>query len=115
VEWVAQLLQLQHAHATPSLRTTRTLGALDAAVAAGLLAEPDRDALAGAWQLAARIRDAVMLVRGRPSDVLPVSPAELSAVARLLGYGPGDARALLEDYRRAARRARSVMERVFYG
>jgi glutamate-ammonia-ligase adenylyltransferase len=115
VEWVAQLFQLRHACATPALRTTRTLDALDAAVTAGLLAEADRDVLAAAWQLAARIRDNLMLVRGRPSDVLPTSPPELSAVARLTGYGPGESRALLDDYRRSARRARSVMERVFYG
>jgi [glutamine synthetase] adenylyltransferase / [glutamine synthetase]-adenylyl-L-tyrosine phosphorylase len=115
VEWVAQLFQLRHAYATPALRTTRTLEALDAAVTAGLLAEADRDVLAAAWQLAARIRDNLMLVRGRPSDVLPTSPPELSAVARLTGYGPGESRALLDDYRRTARRARSVMERVFYG
>jgi [glutamine synthetase] adenylyltransferase / [glutamine synthetase]-adenylyl-L-tyrosine phosphorylase len=115
VEWVAQLFQLRHAYATPALRTIRTLGALDAAVTAGLMAEADRDVLAAAWQLAARIRDNLMLVRGRPSDVLPTSPPELSAVARLTGYGPGESRALLDDYRRSARRARSVMERVFYG
>jgi glutamate-ammonia-ligase adenylyltransferase len=115
VEWVAQLFQLRHACADPALRTTRTLDALDAAVAAGLLAAADRDVLAAAWQLAARIRDALMLVRGRPSDVVPTSPPELTAVARLMGYGPGESAALAEDYRRAARRSRSVMERVFYG
>ena len=34
VEWVAQLLQLQHGHEVPGLRTTRTLPALAAAVQA---------------------------------------------------------------------------------
>jgi glutamate-ammonia-ligase adenylyltransferase len=115
VEWVAQLFQLRHAYATPALRTTRTLDALDAAVTGDLLTAPDRDVLAAAWRLAARIRDSLMLVRGRPSDVLPTSHTELTAVARLMGYGPGESQALLDDYRRAARRARSVMERVFYG
>ena len=115
VEWVAQLLQLRHAYAVPPLRTARTLDALDAAVTAGLLAAADRDVLAAAWTLAARIRDALMLVRGRPSDVVPTSAPELTAVARLMGYAPGDSQALLDDYRRSARRARSVMERVFYG
>jgi glutamate-ammonia-ligase adenylyltransferase len=115
VEWVAQLFQLRHAYAAPALRTTRTLDALDAAVDAGLLAAADRDVLAASWKLAARIRDALMLSRGRPSDVVPTSSPELTAVARLMGYGPGESQTLLEDYRRAARRARSVMERVFYG
>ncbi len=71
VEWVVQLLQLQHAHAVPGLRTTRTMAGLAAAAGAGLVGESDAAALAAAWRLAARIRDAVVLVRGRPSDVLP--------------------------------------------
>jgi hypothetical protein len=32
-----------------------------------------------------------------------------------LFFLPGQERALEDDYRRAARRARTVMERVFYG
>jgi glutamate-ammonia-ligase adenylyltransferase len=114
VEWVAQLLQLRHAHEVPGLRTTRTLAALDAAVEAGLLDAEDARMLSDAWQLATRIRGVLMLVRGRPSDTLPTDHhRERSAVTRMLGYpGSGD---LLEDYRRCARRARGVVERVFYG
>ncbi|MFF4237045.1 bifunctional [glutamine synthetase] adenylyltransferase/[glutamine synthetase]-adenylyl-L-tyrosine phosphorylase [Actinomadura geliboluensis] len=114
VEWVAQLLQLQHAHDVPGLRTTRTLDALDAAVEARLLDAGDAEVLAESWCLATRIRGAVMLVRGRASDLLPTDHhRERSAVTRVLGYpGTGD---LLEDYRRCTRRARAVVDRVFYG
>jgi glutamate-ammonia-ligase adenylyltransferase len=116
VEWTVQLLQLRHAHALPALRTTRTGAAMAAAVQAGLLAAGDAAELTAAWELAARIRNAIMLVRGRPGDTLPAKHAELTAVARLLGYPPGDAaQALEQDYRRAARRARTVMEPLFYG
>jgi [glutamine synthetase] adenylyltransferase / [glutamine synthetase]-adenylyl-L-tyrosine phosphorylase len=116
VEWTVQLLQLQHAHALPALRTTRTDAAMAAAVQAGLLAADAAAELTAAWELAARIRNAIMLVRGRPGDTLPARHAELTAVARLLGYPPGDAaQALEQDYRRAARRARTVMEPLFYG
>ena len=116
VEWTIQLLQLQHAHAVPALRTTRTGPAMAAAVRDGLLAAGDAAALMAAWQLAARIRNAIVLVRGRPGDTLPTRHGELTAVARLLGYPPGDAaQALEQDYRRAARRARTVMESLFYG
>jgi glutamate-ammonia-ligase adenylyltransferase len=116
VEWAIQLLQLRHAHAVPALRTTRTCAAMAAAVDAGLLAEADANALITAWELASRIRNAIMLVNGRPADTLPVKHTELTAVARLLGYPPGDAAQSLEqDYRRAARRARAVMEPLFYG
>ncbi len=116
VEWAIQLLQLKHAHAVPALRTTRTGQAMAAAVHDGLLGADDAAALMAAWQLAARIRNAIVLVRGRPGDTLPTRHGELTAVARLLGYPPGDAaQALEQDYRRAARRARTVMEPLFYG
>jgi glutamate-ammonia-ligase adenylyltransferase len=116
VEWTVQLLQLQHAHAVPALRTTRTGAAMDAAVRAGLLTAAAAAELTAAWQLAARIRNAIVLVGGRPGDTLPARHAEATAVARLLGYPPGDAaQALEQDYRRAARRARTVMEPLFYG
>ena len=115
VEWVVQLLQLRHAHAIPALRTTRTLAALAAARDAGLVTAPDAEVLESAWRLATRIRNAVMLVRGRASDVVPTSQPELSGVARLLGYAPDSAQDLVQDYRRTARRARAVMERLFYG
>jgi glutamate-ammonia-ligase adenylyltransferase len=116
VEWTVQLLQLQHAHALPALRTTRTAAAMAAAVEGGLLAVGDAVELTAAWQLAARIRNAIVLVGGRPGDTLPARHTELTAVARLLGYPPGDAaQALEQDYRRAARRARAVMEPLFYG
>ena len=115
VEWVAQLLQLRHAYAVPALRTTRTLAALTAACEAGLIAAADAAVLTGAWLLASRIRDAVMLARGRGSDTLPSSPGELAVVARLLGYPPDGAQDLAQDWRRSGRQARAVMERLFYG
>jgi glutamate-ammonia-ligase adenylyltransferase len=116
VEWTVQLLQLRHAHALPGLRTTRTGAAMAAAVQAGLLPARDAGALMTAWELAARIRNAIVLVGGRPADTLPARHTELTAVARLLGYPPGDAaQALEQDYRRAARRARTAMEPLFYG
>jgi len=127
VEWTVQLLQLQHGAAVPALRTTKTLEALFAAVEAGLIAEADAAALSDSWELAARIRNAIMLVRGRADDALPSRHTELTAVARLLGYRPTGAasgggletvepaQALDDDWRRTARRARAVMERLFFG
>jgi len=122
VEWTVQLLQLRHAFAVPGLRTTRTLDALAAAVQAGLVTAADAATLSDAWRLATRIRNAVMLVRGRPGDMLPSRYRELTAVARLLGYkdsasawGDTSAQALEQEYRRTARHARAVMERLFYG
>ena len=115
VEWTVQLLQLRHARYEPTLRTTGTLPALDAARGAGLLDAADAATLARAWRLATRVRNAVVLVRGKPDDSLPRNGREVAGVAALVGYAPGDSGALVEDYRRVTRRARSVVERVFYG
>ncbi|OPG10367.1 bifunctional glutamine-synthetase adenylyltransferase/deadenyltransferase [Streptomyces sp. GKU 895] len=115
VEWTVQLLQLQHGWAEPGLRTTRTREALAAACAAGLISGEDAEILDEAWVLATRVRNAVMLVRGRAGDTFPTEPRELAAVGRYLGYGPGHAGDMLDAYRRTARRARGVVETLFYG
>ncbi|WAP60369.1 bifunctional [glutamine synthetase] adenylyltransferase/[glutamine synthetase]-adenylyl-L-tyrosine phosphorylase [Streptomyces sp. S465] len=115
VEWTVQLLQMRHGWAEPGLRTTRTRQALAAAHAAGLISTEDAQTLDEAWVLASRVRNAVMLVRGRPGDTFPTDVRELAAVGRYLGYGPGHVGEMLEDYRRTTRHARAVMERLFYG
>ncbi|MFF2859040.1 bifunctional [glutamine synthetase] adenylyltransferase/[glutamine synthetase]-adenylyl-L-tyrosine phosphorylase [Streptomyces rubiginosohelvolus] len=115
VEWTVQLLQMQHGWAEPGLRTTRTREALAAACAAELIPAEDAQTLDEAWVLAARVRNAVMLVRGRPGDTFPSDPRELAAVGRYLGYEPGHVGDMLDDYRRTTRRARAVVEERFYG
>ncbi|MEV0035615.1 bifunctional [glutamine synthetase] adenylyltransferase/[glutamine synthetase]-adenylyl-L-tyrosine phosphorylase [Streptomyces sp. NPDC050804] len=114
VEWTVQLLQLRHGWAEPGLRTTRTREALAAGRAAGLLSTEDAQILDDAWVLASRVRNGVMLVRGRPGDTFPSDGRELAAMGRYLGYGPGHVGDMLDDYRRTTRRARAVVERLLY-
>jgi glutamate-ammonia-ligase adenylyltransferase len=52
---------------------------------------------------------------GAPADVLPHDRQALAGVARVAGYPAGSGGVLEEDYLRTARRARAVVERVFYG
>jgi glutamate-ammonia-ligase adenylyltransferase len=111
VEWTIQLLQLRHAHAVPGLRTTRTLEALAAARDAGLVTTADAASLEAAWRLASRVRNALMLVRGRPGDQLPRHGVELAGVVAVLGAG--DPGAFVDEYLRTARRARAVVDRLF--
>ncbi|MFD7868302.1 bifunctional [glutamine synthetase] adenylyltransferase/[glutamine synthetase]-adenylyl-L-tyrosine phosphorylase [Streptomyces sp. NPDC057682] len=115
VEWTVQLLQMRHGWAEPGLRTTRTREALAAACAAELISGEDARTLDEAWVLATRVRNAVMLVRGRPGDTFPSVPRELTAVGRYLGYEAGHVGDMLDDYRRITRRARAVVEEMFYG
>ncbi|WP_328783269.1 bifunctional [glutamine synthetase] adenylyltransferase/[glutamine synthetase]-adenylyl-L-tyrosine phosphorylase [Streptomyces canus] len=115
VEWTVQLLQMRHGAGEPGLRTTRTRAALSAARVAGLISEEDTQVLDEAWVLATRVRNAVMLVRGRAGDTFPSETRELAAVGRYLGYEAGHVGDMLDDYRRTARRARGVVEELFYG
>ncbi len=115
VEWVVQLIQMQHGFEVPALRTTGTLGALDAAEQAGLLTPADVSVLQDAWRLATRVRNAQMLARDRASDMVPTDSRERALVAHLVGYPLTEPGLLEEDYRRVTRRARKVVERTFYG
>ncbi|MCR8671115.1 bifunctional [glutamine synthetase] adenylyltransferase/[glutamine synthetase]-adenylyl-L-tyrosine phosphorylase [Agrococcus sp. HG114] len=114
VEWLVQLLQLQHAGHEPSLRTTSTLEGLAAAARADLIGDRDAETLREAWTLATRIRNGLALARARSIDVLPDDRAELEAVARLIGMPARSALALEEQYLAVTRRARRVFDRLFY-
>ena len=114
VEWLVQLIQLQHAHKVEGLRTTSTLDALDVTVQANLVAAEDAEVLRDAWLLATKIRGGNVLRGVRQSDLLPTLRDALEAVARWSGYTPGNARQLEEDYLRVTRNARKVYERLFF-
>ena len=110
VEWAVQLVQLRHAYADPALRLTRTIEALTAARDAGLIGKADAAAMAAGWTLAASVRNALTLVRGRPTDQLPRHGVELAGAVQLLGGGdPGE---FVDRYLRITRRSRAAMERV---
>ena len=114
VEWTVQLLQLRHAHEVAGLKTTRTLAALSAAAESELVSPDEMVALAESWRLVSRVRNAAFLARGRPSDSLPEDPHDRAAVAALIGYPLGHSEEMVDDYLRVTRRARRVVESVFY-
>jgi glutamate-ammonia-ligase adenylyltransferase len=113
VEWVVQLLQMQHGAKDESLRITATLPALRACVKAELISETDAKSLSESWTLATWIRNAQMLSRAKANDQIPTDINELSAIAFTLNQKSHTQ--LIEDYRRITRRARLVMEKIFYG
>lgn len=115
VEWMVQLLQLQHAHRIEALRTTSTLTALEAAVEAGLMSGTSAERLREAWVLSSRLRSAITLMSGQTTDVLPADRQRLDAVARILGFPDRSAAALEEQFLRTTRRARKTFEKLFYG
>jgi glutamate-ammonia-ligase adenylyltransferase len=115
VEFTAQLEQLAHGARNPSVRTPSTLSALDALVASELLVPDDADRLREAYVLCERARNYRYLLTGTSGDSLPTDGDEAEKLARMLGYVYRPQQTLREEYRRVTRRAREVVERVFYG
>jgi glutamate-ammonia-ligase adenylyltransferase len=113
IEWTVQLLQLQHAHKVPALHCTSTLEALNAIGAAELIAEGDVELLRAAWLTATRARNALVLVRGKPTDQLPGPGRQLNAVAVAAGWRNDDGGEFLDNYLRVTRRAKAVVRKVF--
>ncbi len=112
VEWTVQLLQLRH-----DVRQSGTIDALEELRRRHILAPEDADALRSAYRFCEHTRNRWHLVgalRGGapPGDALPAEAHQLSRLARSLGTTPS---VLRDDYRRVTRRARAVVERVFYG
>jgi glutamate-ammonia-ligase adenylyltransferase len=107
VEFTAQLLQLQHGIHAPG-----TMAALDELDAAGVLDPGDHATLAAAYRFCERARNRLFLLADAPSDSLPQQSERLARLARSLDLSPTELR---DDYRRRTRRAREVVERLFYG
>ncbi|HEX5630190.1 MAG TPA: bifunctional [glutamine synthetase] adenylyltransferase/[glutamine synthetase]-adenylyl-L-tyrosine phosphorylase [Acidimicrobiia bacterium] len=114
VEWMVQLVQMEHGRDEPGLRTPSTLEALAAARHQGLLAADDAADLEAAYRFCAAVRNRLYLRAGRGRDSLPTDPIEAAVLARSLGYDINPRTALREEYRRLTRRARRVFERAFY-
>jgi glutamate-ammonia-ligase adenylyltransferase len=113
IEWTVQLLQLRHAHEIPALHNTSTLQCLDAIAAAELVPADEVDLLRQAWLTATRARNALVLVRGKPTDQLPGPGRQLNAVAVAAGWPTDDGGEFLDNYLRVTRRAKAVVRKVF--
>ena len=115
VEWTVQLLQLEHAAAIPQLRHPGTMTPLRVLAEHGLINEDDADHLRQSWTLASQLRNASVLWRGRPVDSLPSDLTDANGIARVMRWPVGSGGQLSERYLRAARKARGVVEEIFYG
>ncbi|HET7486338.1 MAG TPA: bifunctional [glutamine synthetase] adenylyltransferase/[glutamine synthetase]-adenylyl-L-tyrosine phosphorylase [Acidimicrobiales bacterium] len=107
VEWTAQLLQLQSGVASPG-----TMEALRRLAAAGAVDAADAAVLGEAYRFCEQVRNRWFLVKGAPGDALPAQADQLAKLARSCNTTAGELR---EEYRRVTRRARRVMEHLFYG
>jgi len=114
VEFTVQLLQLLHGNVHPDVRTTSTIDAVHRLRHGGLLDDDDATALEESYRFCERARNARYLWTGSAADALPTDGTEARKLGRLLGYVHRPQHSLRDDYRRVTRRARAVVDRVFY-
>jgi glutamate-ammonia-ligase adenylyltransferase len=115
VEWLIQLIQIQHSHEFPQLQTPRTRMALEVAIAEGLLSAEQGKILLESWDFVSRLRNAIVLGTGRASDMLPTDSQALAVVSQLMGFGMHGGQEVLEQYQRLTRRTRRIFLDHFYG
>ncbi len=111
VEWTVQLLQLREGTPEPG-----TMAALDALQRGGAIGADDAARLREAYRFCEHTRNRWFLVGSlpggtAPGDALPARSDQLTHLARSLGTTPAQLR---EQYLRVTRRARTVVERIFY-
>jgi glutamate-ammonia-ligase adenylyltransferase len=114
VEFTVQLEQLALGGRHPELRVTSTARALACLEELGAIDPDDAGRLRESYDLCERTRNYRYLLTGTPGDALPIDD-EAEKLARMLGYLHRPRQTLREEYRRVTRRARDVVERVFYG
>ena len=115
IEWTVQLLILLHAHEVPELHNTSTLECLDV-IEYHKLVDPEKvQILRTAWLTATDARNALVLVRGKRTDQLPPPGPHLAQVAGAAGWDPTEYQEFLENYLKVTRRARQVVDEVFWG
>jgi [glutamine synthetase] adenylyltransferase / [glutamine synthetase]-adenylyl-L-tyrosine phosphorylase len=115
VQFAVELSLMRHGFEHQEVRRTHTLEALEALASARLIEESVARSLADAYVFLTRVKSAMEIERRVPCEALPSTPEAQAALARRLGYQDRPRHRFLEDYRRITRKARSAMERVFYG
>ncbi|MDO4911717.1 MAG: bifunctional [glutamine synthetase] adenylyltransferase/[glutamine synthetase]-adenylyl-L-tyrosine phosphorylase [Corynebacterium sp.] len=109
IEWTVQLLQMQNTQVTE----TGTLQALAHLQEIGALTEEQAEQLRDSWLLATKTRNALALVRRKWTDQLPEPGQQLAPVAMVAGWK--DYQAFYDHYLKITRRARGVVDDVFWG
>ena len=115
IEWTAQLLTMMHAHEHEELHNTSTLEVLDVVAEKKIIPAEQVAVLREAWLCATNARNALVLVKGRRTDQLPGPGPALAQVAGAAGWDPEDYQGFLEHYLRLTRKARQIVDEVFWG
>ena len=115
VQFAVELSQLRHGFERPEVRSRPTLDALEALARDRLIEDSVSLALGEAFVFLNELKNALEMDRRVRAEAIPPTAEAQRSLARRLGYEEYPRASFLEDYRRITRRARSAMERVFYG
>jgi glutamate-ammonia-ligase adenylyltransferase len=111
IEFLVQMLQLQHGWNNPKLREPNTLAALRGLYAGGLLSADDYELFDAGYRLLRTVEGRLRLMNSTARDQLPQDPTELAKLAHLLHYPGSDG--LMTDIENATRQTRRRFERIF--
>lgn len=118
IEFTAQLWQMRHGGAVPSVRRRSTIQALHALDTAGLLPAPEVDQLVEVYAYLTMVRNRITLYADRPVDTLPLDTRSRRSLA--VGMGAADRPGIRAEERLVAtiqtrmQDARRIVERRFY-
>ena len=118
IEFIAQALALQHAHARPELRQRATRPLLDGLGAAGLLSPEDHATLTGAHSFLRGLENRLRIEGEHPIERITRDPAALVNAALRMGVAAEGERAgqlLLEELDRWRDAVREVYGRLVGG
>jgi glutamate-ammonia-ligase adenylyltransferase len=113
VQFAVELSLMRHGGEHPSVRSRRTLEAIDRLAAARLITGSVARDLGEAFVFCTDVKNALEMDRRLHVDAVPPGPQDQTALARRLGYEEYPRQSFLDDYLRVTRRARRAMERVF--
>lgn len=108
IEFFIQALQLIYAGKHPALRVKGSMTALKRLVEAGLVRESEAITLQVAYTFLRRVEHRIQVVQERQTHNLPVSEAELRALARRSGF------ATLEEFHATLERHRRAVHTIFH-
>ena len=110
IEFLAQILQLRHAHENPAVLSANTIRALEHLAKAGALGELEADALIAAARLEHALTQALRIALDGPLDAGTATPGLKALLAR--AGEAGDFAVLQKLLADLQARARQIFERM---
>ena len=113
VQFAVEVSLMRYGGADPSLRTPRTLEAIDRLAERKLLEGGVARDLGHAFVFLSDVKNALEVDRRLHAEAVPAQPADQDVLARRLGYEEYPRQSFIDDYLRITRRCRRAMDRVF--